>query len=152
MPGPLDGFRIIDLTQMISGPMATMILADQGADVIKVEPPANGDLTRLMGGRKRGMYPRPSPSPTATSAFRVVIDLKQPRGLAVLKQLVAMADVVVQNFRPGVPPNASVSATTRSRREIRLRSDLCLDQRLRRKRSIRSQTKLTTRSSRRSPA
>jgi len=48
MPGPLDGFRIIDATQMISGPMATMMLADQGADVIKVEPPGIGDLTRAL--------------------------------------------------------------------------------------------------------
>ena len=106
MAGPLDGIRVIDLTQMISGPMATMILADQGADVIKVEPPAIGDLTRAMGGRKRGM------SPTFAVANRnkrsVVIDLKQPRGLAVLKQLVANADVVVQNFRPGAAERIGV--------------------------------------------
>ena len=99
MPGPLDGFRIIDLTQMISGPMATMILADQGADVIKVEPPAAGDLTRLMGGRKRGM------APTFIIANRnkrsIAIDLKDPRGLDLLKRLVADADLFVQNFRPG---------------------------------------------------
>ena len=57
MPGPLDGFRIIDATQMISGPMATMMLADQGADVIKVEPPGIGDLTRALAGKRRGMSP-----------------------------------------------------------------------------------------------
>jgi crotonobetainyl-CoA:carnitine CoA-transferase CaiB-like acyl-CoA transferase len=77
MAGPLDGIRIIDLTQMISGPMATMILADQGADVIKVEPPGIGDLTRAMGGRKRGM------SPTFAVANRnkrsIVLNLKEPR-------------------------------------------------------------------------
>ena len=99
MPGPLDGFRIIDVTQMISGPMATMILADQGADVIKVEPPATGDLTRLMGGRKRGM------APTFVIANRnkrsIAIDLKDPRGLDLLKRLTAKADLFVQNFRPG---------------------------------------------------
>jgi crotonobetainyl-CoA:carnitine CoA-transferase CaiB-like acyl-CoA transferase len=99
MPGPLDGFRIMDVTQMISGPMATMILADQGADVIKVEPPATGDLTRLMGGRKRGM------APTFVIANRnkrsIAIDLKDPRGLDLLKRLVAKADLFVQNFRPG---------------------------------------------------
>ena len=96
MPGPLDGIRVIDLTQMISGPMATMILADQGADVIKVEPPGIGDLVRAMGGRKSGM------SPTFVVANRnkrsIVIDLKQPRGLEVLKRLIPRADVVVQNF------------------------------------------------------
>jgi len=99
MAGPLDGIRIIDLTQMISGPMATMILADQGADVIKVEPPGIGDLTRAMGGRKRGM------SPTFAVANRnkrsIVLNLKEPRGVEVLKRMIANADVLVQNFRPG---------------------------------------------------
>jgi crotonobetainyl-CoA:carnitine CoA-transferase CaiB-like acyl-CoA transferase len=99
MAGPLDGIRIIDLTQMISGPMATMILADQGADVIKVEPPGIGDLTRAMGGRKRGM------SPTFAVANRnkrsIVLNLKEPRGVEVLQRMIATADVVVQNFRPG---------------------------------------------------
>jgi crotonobetainyl-CoA:carnitine CoA-transferase CaiB-like acyl-CoA transferase len=107
MPGPLDGIRVIDLTQMISGPMATMILADQGADVIKVEPPGIGDLVRAMGGRKSGM------SPTFVVANRnkrsIVIDLKQPRGLEVLKRLIPRADVVVQNFRPGAAERMGVS-------------------------------------------
>jgi len=99
MPGPLAGYRIIDATQMISGPMATMMLADQGADVIKIEPPGTGDLTRALGG-PRGM------SPTFTIVNRnkrsVVLNLKDPQGLAVLKRLVATADLFVQNFRPGV--------------------------------------------------
>ncbi len=97
--GPLSGFRIIDVTQMLSGPMATMMLGDQGADVIKVEPPGTGDLTRAMGAGKHGIAP----------AFAVInrnkrsiaLDLKDHRGLAVLKHLVAGADVFVQNFRPG---------------------------------------------------
>ena len=99
MPGPLNGYRIVDVTQMISGPMATMILADQGADVIKVEPPSTGDLTRALAGRRHKM------SPTFAVANRnkrsVVIDLKQPRGVDLLKRLVARADLFVQNFRPG---------------------------------------------------
>jgi crotonobetainyl-CoA:carnitine CoA-transferase CaiB-like acyl-CoA transferase len=99
MAGPLDGFRVIDVTQMISGPMATMILADQGADVIKVEPPGIGDLTRAMGGRRRGMSP--SFAIVNRNKRSVVINLKEPRGVALLKKLVAGADVFVQNFRPG---------------------------------------------------
>jgi crotonobetainyl-CoA:carnitine CoA-transferase CaiB-like acyl-CoA transferase len=99
MPGPLAGYRIIDVTQMISGPMATMLLADQGADVIKVEPPGMGDLTRALGG-PRGM------SPTFSVVNRnkrsIVINLKDRGGLALLEQLVASADLFVQNFRPGV--------------------------------------------------
>jgi crotonobetainyl-CoA:carnitine CoA-transferase CaiB-like acyl-CoA transferase len=99
MTGPLNGFRIIDVTQMISGPMATMILADQGADVIKVEPPRMGDLTRALAGRRHAM------SPTFAVVNRnkrsVAIDLKQPRGVELLKRLIARADLFVQNFRPG---------------------------------------------------
>src|ERR1700746_2845880 len=99
MPGPLSGFRIIDATQMISGPVATMILADQGADVIKVEPPGIGDLTRALAGRRHSI------SPTFAVAHRnkrsVVVDLKDARGVELLKRLVARADLFVQNFRPG---------------------------------------------------
>jgi crotonobetainyl-CoA:carnitine CoA-transferase CaiB-like acyl-CoA transferase len=99
MAGPLSGFRIVDVTQMISGPMATMMLADQGADVVKVEPPGSGDLTRALAGRRHAM------SPTFAVANRnkrsVVLDLKHARGVEVLKRLVARADLFVQNFRPG---------------------------------------------------
>jgi crotonobetainyl-CoA:carnitine CoA-transferase CaiB-like acyl-CoA transferase len=99
MSGPLAGYRIIDATQMISGPMATMVLADQGADVIKIEPPGIGDLTRALGG-PRGM------SPTFTVVNRnkrsIVLNLKDQQGLTILKRLIATADLFVQNFRPGV--------------------------------------------------
>ena len=54
MPGPLHGYRVVDLTSMISGPLATMILADQGADVIKVENPDGGDHTRAANNRRNG--------------------------------------------------------------------------------------------------
>jgi crotonobetainyl-CoA:carnitine CoA-transferase CaiB-like acyl-CoA transferase len=108
MPGPLSGFRIVDATQMISGPMATMILADQGADVIKVEPPGTGDLTRALAGRRHTM------SPTFVVVNRnkrsVVIDLKQPRGVELLKRLVARADLFVQNFRPGTADRMGIGA------------------------------------------
>jgi crotonobetainyl-CoA:carnitine CoA-transferase CaiB-like acyl-CoA transferase len=115
MAGPLDGIRVLDLTQMISGPMATMILGDQGADVIKVEPPGIGDLTRAMGGRKRGM------SPTFAVANRnkrsVVINLKEPRGVELIKRMAAGADVFVQNFRPGAAERMGVGYE--AMREIR---------------------------------
>lgn len=100
MAGPLDGFRIVDATQMISGPMATMTLGDQGADVIKIEPPGIGDLTRALGGIRRGM------SPTFAVVNRnkrsVVLNLLDSRGLDALKRIVARADLFIQNFRPGV--------------------------------------------------
>jgi crotonobetainyl-CoA:carnitine CoA-transferase CaiB-like acyl-CoA transferase len=55
MPGPLHGYRVVDLTSNVSGPLATMILADQGADVIKVENPDGGDATRAAGNRRNGL-------------------------------------------------------------------------------------------------
>jgi crotonobetainyl-CoA:carnitine CoA-transferase CaiB-like acyl-CoA transferase len=97
--GPLSGYRIIDVTQMLSGPMATMMLGDQGADVIKVEPPGAGDLTRAFGGGKRGM--RPTFAVINRNKRSIAIDLTDHRGLAVMKHLIANADVFVQNFRPG---------------------------------------------------
>ena len=100
MPGPLHGFRIVDLTSMISGPLATMMLADQGAEVIKVENPDGGDYVRRAGNR-RGDF---------SAAFlnnnrnkrSLALDLKDSRGVALLLELVQSADVFVQNFRPGV--------------------------------------------------
>jgi crotonobetainyl-CoA:carnitine CoA-transferase CaiB-like acyl-CoA transferase len=99
VPGPLHGYRILDVTQMISGPIATMILGDQGADVIKVEPPGGGDLVRQLGAVRGGM------APTFVTSNRnkrsIVIDLKSARGLALLERLVEGAHAFVQNFRPG---------------------------------------------------
>ena len=98
MTGPLSGIRILDLTSMISGPVATMMLADQGAEVIKVEP-TGGDLVRHMGPNRGGL------TATFISANRskksLALDLKTPEGLAILKALIPTADVFVQNFRPG---------------------------------------------------
>ena len=98
--GPLEGIRIVDLTSMLSGPWATMILADQGADVIKVEEPRQGDHTRSYGNRRNGF------SASFLNLNRnkrsVAIDLKTAKGVELVKRLAAGADVLVQNFRPGV--------------------------------------------------
>ena len=98
MKGPLSGFRVIDLSSVLSGPAATVLLADQGADVIKVEPPA-GDIVRRMG---RG---HDSLSPAFVAANRgkrsVCLNLKEATGVEVVKKLITGADVFVQNFRPG---------------------------------------------------
>jgi crotonobetainyl-CoA:carnitine CoA-transferase CaiB-like acyl-CoA transferase len=94
MSGPLAGVKVLDLTSVVSGPHAAMILCDQGADVIKVEAP-EGDIMR-----------RGSMTPGFVSSNRgkrsIVLDLKQPDALAVLRRLIAISDVLVQNFRPGV--------------------------------------------------
>lgn len=99
MTGPLAGYRIVDCSQIVSGPMAATMLADQGAEVIKVESPG-GDPVRTLGPRKGDL----------SSMFIAVnrgkqglcLDLKSPDGLAVLERLIATADVLIENFRPGV--------------------------------------------------
>ena len=98
--GPLAGYRILDLTTMLSGPWATMLLGDQGADVIKVEIPEKGDHTRSLGNQSGGMssmYLNINRSKRS-----VTIDLKKAPGRELLRQLAGSADVFVQNFRPGV--------------------------------------------------
>lgn len=100
MPGPLDGIRILDLSAVISGPFSTMILADQGADVIKVETPGIGDFTRHAGNKQNGVSA--SFLNNNRNKRSVVIDLKSPEGVAALKRIAATCNAVVQNFRPGV--------------------------------------------------
>jgi crotonobetainyl-CoA:carnitine CoA-transferase CaiB-like acyl-CoA transferase len=96
----LDGYRIIDLTSMLSGPWATMLLGDQGADVVKVEVPGQGDHVRSLGNQRAGM------SAMFLNINRnkrsVTLDLKTEAGVSLFKRLAATADAVVQNFRPGV--------------------------------------------------
>ena len=100
MTGPLDGIRVVDFTTMIAGPYSTMILADQGADVIKVEAPLASDHARRAGYGQRHF----------SAAFvnnnrnkrSIAIDVKSAGGHQVLLDLVKTADVFVQNFRPGV--------------------------------------------------
>ncbi|HTW89656.1 MAG TPA: CoA transferase [Candidatus Binataceae bacterium] len=98
MAGPLAGIRVVDLTHMLAGPMATMMLADQGADVIKVEPPRSGDPGRSRG-RPIGMAP--GFAMLGRNKRSVVIDLKQRRGIELLHRLIESADLFAQNFRPG---------------------------------------------------
>ncbi len=97
--GPLTGIRVVDMSVMISGPLAAMTLGDQGAEVIKVESPGLGDMMRHLGTQKNGI--------TGLYALHnrgkksLVLDLKKEQGTDVLRKLVATADVLIQNFRPG---------------------------------------------------
>ena len=99
MPGPLADVRVLDLSGMISGPLCGMLLADQGADVIKVES-AVGDSARAVATRRGGFSA--SFLNNNRNKRSIVLDLKAAGGKAAFMRLAATADVVLQNFRPGV--------------------------------------------------
>ncbi len=100
MSGPLSSLKILDFTTLLPGPYATMMLADMGADVLRVESPTRLDLTRVMPPHDNGVA-------TAHSYLNrgkrcITLDLKKPENLAVVKALVAEFDIVIEQFRPGV--------------------------------------------------
>jgi len=108
-PAPLSGIKVLDLSAYIAGPYGCALLADMGADVIKIEPPDGDNLRRY-----------PSTLPSESRAFLGVnrgktglcLDLKHPDGYAVLVKLVAQADILVHNFRPNVPPRLRIDYPT----------------------------------------
>ncbi|MBX9594348.1 MAG: CoA transferase [Roseomonas sp.] len=103
-PLPLAGIRVLDLTNVLAGPFATYQLALMGAEVIKIEQPIRGDLARRLGADPEAAKRNMGASFVAVNAGKqsVTLDLKHARGKEVFKRLVAEADVVVENFRPGV--------------------------------------------------
>src|SRR5690349_5031660 len=109
MPLPLDGVRVVDLTQVMGGPFCTMQLGDLGADVIKVEPPT-GDLSRSMGGAALRMPGTDNAPFFALNRNKrsIVLDLTTDADRAVFMALTRTADVVVESFRPGVTKRLGV--------------------------------------------
>src|SRR5262245_48367311 len=117
MTACLSGLRVLDLTQVMAGPFAAMILADLGADVVKVEPPG-GDSTRQMPGAVG----------TDTPAFNavnrgkrsVVVNLKTPQGLDVATRAALASDILIENYRPGVMDSLGLGYAALSARNPRL--------------------------------
>src|SRR5436190_1075155 len=111
MTTALGGIRVLDQTQVMAGPFCSMLLADMGADVVKIEPPG-GEHTR----REQEIAPGVSASFLAVNRNKrsLVLDLKQPDGVAVLKRLVATADVLVENYRHGVARRLGIDHETLS--------------------------------------
>jgi crotonobetainyl-CoA:carnitine CoA-transferase CaiB-like acyl-CoA transferase len=104
-PGPLDGIKVLDLCSYLAGPYGCTLLADLGADVVKIESP-QGDMLRQfpssLAGESRFFLG------TNRGKRALALDLKQPDGLAVLHRMVASADVLVENFRPSVPARLGI--------------------------------------------
>src|SRR5881628_1959491 len=99
-PVPLSGIRVVDLTRILAGPFCSMLLADMGAEVTKIEPPGEGDPIRRQGVIVEGLswyfaqFNRNKKS--------ITLDLHAEEGKAILARLIARADVLVENYRPGV--------------------------------------------------
>ena len=100
MSGPLKGYKVLELTSTVSGPFAGMMLADQGADVIKVEPPGIGDLARFMGTTKDGMGAMFSTLNRNKKC--ICLDFKNPENMEVFLKLAKETDVLIENYRPGI--------------------------------------------------
>lgn len=113
-PAPLSGIRILDLSQVMAGPWATQLLADLGADVIKIEPPGGDQARRSFGdgGGAGGAGDNAAFRAVNRNKRSVVIDLRTDAGRTVLHRMVRSADVLVENFRPGVAARLGADAAT----------------------------------------
>ena len=112
---PLDGLRVLDLGQYYQGPYAGLLLAMAGADVVKIEPPGGEPLRRRMGGATS--YAQALLNSNKRS---LELDLKQPRGVELLGDLAARADVLIENFAPGVMDRLGVGSRELCARNPRL--------------------------------
>jgi crotonobetainyl-CoA:carnitine CoA-transferase CaiB-like acyl-CoA transferase len=93
---PLAGVTVIEFVHMVMGPSCGLVLADLGANVIKVEPAPNGDNTRRLTGSGAGFF-----AALNRNKRSLAVDLKHPDGIALVQRLLDGADVLVENFRPG---------------------------------------------------
>jgi crotonobetainyl-CoA:carnitine CoA-transferase CaiB-like acyl-CoA transferase len=114
-PQPLAGLRVIEFSQMVMGPCCGLILADLGAEVIKVEPLPRGDRTRYLPGLAAGFF----------AAFNrnkksVAVDMKSERGLALVRRLIAASDIVIENFKPGMMAGFGLDYASLKKRNERL--------------------------------
>jgi len=115
MAGPLDGIRVVDLTRYLAGPFGSMLLADYGADVVKVESPRGREFGG--GGEARDNYFFLSANRGKRS---ITIDIKKPEGRDLILRLLGGADVLIENFRPGVMDEIGLGADSLVRRFPRL--------------------------------
>jgi crotonobetainyl-CoA:carnitine CoA-transferase CaiB-like acyl-CoA transferase len=93
---PLAGVRVVELSHVVMGPACGVVLADLGAEVVKVEPPIVGDKTRRLGAASAGLF-----TTYSRNKRSVAVDVRSPEGLAFVRRLIHRADVLIENFRPG---------------------------------------------------
>ena len=108
----LDGIRVLDLSRVIAGPYCTMMLADLGADVVKVERPGRGDDMRYLGNGKDGMSL--GFATINRNKRAIAVDLQRPEGLKIVVELARRADVIIENFVPGVAERLGLGYTALS--------------------------------------
>lgn len=112
---PLAGLRVIEFSHMIMGPVCGMVLADLGADVVKVEPPPDGDKSRRLTGVGLGFF-----ATFNRNKRSICVDVQQPSGMALVRKLIATADVILENFRPGAMVKLGLDYPTLARDNPRL--------------------------------
>src|SRR6516164_6234405 len=117
---PLSGIRVIDFTQVMMGPVATQMLADYGADVIKIERPGTGDLSRTSSPIDPAGLTGPIYCSLNRNKRSVVLDTRKPEDRAAVLRLLETADVVVNNFRPGVMERMGFGCEELAKRNPRL--------------------------------
>ncbi len=113
--GPLDGIGVVEFTHMVMGPTCGLVLADLGADVVKVEPAPAGDNTRRLTGSGTGFF-----AAMNRNKRSLAVDLKSKDGIALVRRLLAEADVLVENFRPGALDRLGLSYAALSAENPRL--------------------------------
>ena len=106
---PLAGLKILELGHTVMGPTCGLILADMGAEVLKIEPPPGGDRTRRLTGFGAGFF-----AYLNRNKASLAIDLKSTRGAAVLRRLIRSADVLIENCAPGAMAEAVIAAQIRA--------------------------------------
>ncbi len=114
-PHPLEGIRVVEFAHMVMGPTCGLVLADLGADVVKVEPAPEGDNTRRLGGSGTGFF-----AMSNRNKRSLAVDLKSADGLALVTRLLATADVLIENFRPGALDRLGLSYAALSAENPRL--------------------------------
>ena len=110
--GALEGIRVVEMGQLIAGPFCGQLLGDMGAEIVKLEPPVTGDQMRNWGQGDKPSWWRV----IARNKYSVAVDLRSEEGQALARELIAKADILIENFRPGTLEKWNLASGTKRRR------------------------------------